>query len=90
MIDQEICPAKVDRRRARLPESTDAPDGHKATPWPLRQDHETEEAGYDELIADLLADLLERSGYRQFGTLIDGVRVRTVAQPAQDQATEIP
>ena len=53
----------------RLPESSDAPDGSTAALWPM-----TIEKGGGEprdMIADMLVDMVERSGYRQLGGLKD-------------------
>jgi hypothetical protein len=60
------------RSLKRLPESSDAPDGSTAGLWPLV----TAKGHSDprDLIADMLLDLMERSGYRHLDDLLSGFR----------------
>jgi hypothetical protein len=56
----------------RLPESTDASTGQAATAWPLPDSSASSPVA--SLIADLLGDMLERSGYRRLTPLIDKLK----------------
>jgi hypothetical protein len=56
----------------RLPESTDVSTGQSATPWPLPE--RSSSSAVASLIADLLGDMLERSGYRRLTPLLDKLK----------------
>jgi len=56
----------------RLPESTDVSTGQSATPWPLPESSSS--SAVASLIADLLGDMLERSGYRRLTPLLDKLK----------------
>jgi hypothetical protein len=57
---------------SRLPASSDAADGAMASQWPVVS--EVGSTGPRDIVVEMLLDMLERSGFRRLGDLLDGFR----------------
>lgn len=63
---------------SRLPASSDAADGAMASQWPVVS--EVGSTGPRDIVVEMLLDMLERSGFRRLGDLLDGFRNGTASR----------